>query len=306
MAKARVGSSTGAGGMPGTGVIVSADGWSGGGGSSDGSISGKLPGTKKVSRNVRDLIGGLTANDLTSGHETSQYQALIDSIIRGSGQMGDLATGDLADKGMRGARTGANYAAGTAKDAYGFSQSMLPYATDIMNMGMDPQNALYDRTVHDLTQQQRAGQAARGIEMSPYAAGMEADTLKDFNIDWRNTQLDRATRAGEAATAMGRGAFDIGSDASKLAASGALLPYSTKLGFLNDAQTARNNAAGAYEREADFGLRSNQVAQQAISDMLQYLGMGPGYQSAATGQQHEDNALMNGLITSIVPGLFGK
>lgn len=278
----------------------------GAGSAGGGSIGGKLPGTKQVAGDVRDLFGDLLENDLVSNQETNQYQNLIDSIIRGTGRIEDLTKGPLADQGMAGAQTGANYAAGTSGTGYNFSQSMLPFATSLMEMGFDPQNELYNRTAHDLTQQQRAGQAARGIEMSPFAAGMEADTLKDFNIDWRNTQLDRAARAGEAAGAMGRTAFDIGSDASKLAASGALLPYSTKLGFLEDAQTARNNAAGAYEREADFGIRSNQVTQQAIADMLQYLGMGPGYQSAATGQQQADQSLGNSLMTAIIPGLFGK
>ena len=62
---------------------------------------------------------------------------------------------------------------------------------DTYNMGRDPQDALYNRTVQQLQDQTRAGQSARGTAMSPFGAAGEADVMKNFNIDWQNNLLDR-------------------------------------------------------------------------------------------------------------------
>lgn len=299
---ANVATGAGNGGVTGSGGTVLA----GKNNKKNNSLKNALPGSQELSGDVRGLFDKVLGNDFLGGGETGKYQDIIDRILQGDQGIANLTTGKLADQGMAGAKTGAKFADKTAGSGFGFSQAAIPYAEDLMKMGMDPQNALYDRTLHDITEQQRAGQAARGLEMSPFAAGLEADATKNFNIDWQNTQLDRAVKGAEGGAALARSGFDMGTDASKLAASGALLPYSTKMGFLTDKTGAQKDQLGAYEREADFGTRSNQVTQQAITDMLQYLGMGPGYQSAATSQQQQDSSLGNSLITSIVPGLFAK
>lgn len=267
-------------------------------------MASPLPGVKGAAKKTTGLIDTL-GNGLISGGETNRYQNLTDYLGNLGKAQTKLATGPLAQQGMQGAQTGANYAAGTAGSGYDFSQSLVPYASSVLDMGFDPQQELYNRTLHQTQEQQRVGQAARGIEMSPYGAGLENDALKNFNIDWQNSQLDRAIAAGNAGSALGQTAFGLGSDASKLAASGSLLPYSTKLGFLNDKGQGLNTQLGALEREADFGTRKNQTTQQQISDLLQYLGMGPGYQGAATGQQNADtNTISTGL--GLVSGLMGK
>lgn len=62
---------------------------------------------------------------------------------------------------------------------------------DTYNLSRDPQSQLYDRTAGQIQDQTRAAQSARGLAMSPYGAAGEADTLKNFNIDWQNNLLNR-------------------------------------------------------------------------------------------------------------------
>jgi hypothetical protein len=62
---------------------------------------------------------------------------------------------------------------------------------DTYNQARDPQQALYDRTAGQVQDQTRAAQSARGLAMSPYAAGGEADTMGNFNINWQNNLLQR-------------------------------------------------------------------------------------------------------------------
>ncbi len=75
-------------------------------------------------------------------------------------------------------------------------------AGTVLNTAFDPQNALYNRTAQQLQDQVRVGEAARGITMSPYGAGVEDKAMSDFNIDWQNAQLGRQTQGlGAAGTA---------------------------------------------------------------------------------------------------------
>lgn len=73
------------------------------------------------------------------------------------------------------------------------AQGVAP-AGQMLNTAFDPQNALYSRTSQQLQDQVRAGEAARGIAMSPYGAGVENKAMSDFNIDWQNNQLGRQTQ----------------------------------------------------------------------------------------------------------------
>lgn len=92
-------------------------------------------------------------------------------------------------------------------------QQYLPYATQLLDMGFDPQNEVYGRTAHNLSQQVRSGLEQRGINSSPYGAGVENQAMGDFNIDWENNKLNRASTAvnsalpvfGQAGTQMGQG-----------------------------------------------------------------------------------------------------
>ncbi len=79
-------------------------------------------------------------------------------------------------------------------------------ASQVMNTAFDPQNALYNRTLQQVQDQQRVGQSARGITSSPYGAGLENQALSNFNIDWQNNQLGRQVQGLQGyATGLGAG-----------------------------------------------------------------------------------------------------
>jgi len=156
----------------------------------------------------------------------------------------------------------------------GFLQTMNP----ILNTAFDPQNALYDRTRQQLQEQTRAGQAARGLEMSPYGAGLENKAMSDFNIDWQNSQLQRMLQGAQGAGGVlqsGQGAMmggaNLGQTGAGMLSSAAMMPYTAYN------QVGSDNM-GALDRLLNFGDTSTiagmRVPQQQIQNYLAYLGVG--------------------------------
>ncbi len=189
----------------------------------------------------------------------------------------------------------------------GFSKGLIPYAQSLQNyggqigqMGFDPQNALYNRTLQQVQDQQRAGQSARGISMSPYGAGLEGDATRNFNIDWQNQQLKRATDAagameglGNTAGTLGSTAFNLGSGASDLAASAGRLPYQAKAGLLGDKANAYNAVGGEVQG-------ANAPRQTVINDFLSSIGMAPQFTNAASGSQQAGTNQMTGIASTLL------
>lgn len=88
----------------------------------------------------------------------------------------------------------------------GWGQNMGGYGNEALQAGFDPQNELYGRTAHRLGQQIRAGQAARGVEMTPYGAMQENEAMANFNMDWADRALGRQQQgANTASTLYGQG-----------------------------------------------------------------------------------------------------
>lgn len=79
---------------------------------------------------------------------------------------------------------------------------MFNYANQVMQEGFDPQNAVYNRAATRQQNQMRAGQGARGLEMSPHGAGLENEGMANFNIDWEGNQLQRQALASQAASQL--------------------------------------------------------------------------------------------------------
>jgi hypothetical protein len=146
--------------------------------------------------------------------------------------------------------------------------------------------------------QTRAAQAARGVANSPFGAGGEADATRNFNIDWQNQQLNRQTQAATAAEGLGSSAFNLGSGAADLAKSAASLPYQTQQGQYQARINALSGGGPAI-------TQASTPSQQAISDFLGYLGMGPGYQSSAAAAQQAGTNQITGLA-GIPLSLIGK
>lgn len=162
---------------------------------------------------------------------------------------------------QQGAQVAANYAgtqaSGQGAANIGQAGAMRTGANQVMNTAMDPQGALYNRTAQQLQDQIRVGEAARGITMSPYGAGIENQGMSNFNIDWQNAQLGRQTQG--------------------LTAAGTANTQASNLGQVGVGQY---QAAGAIPAET-FNT-GQQYGQQSIQDWLAYLGQGTTASNASS------------------------
>ncbi len=159
--------------------------------------------------------------------------------------------------------------------------SAIPYASQIAQTAFDPQNVLYAKTQHDLIDQTRAAQAARGVATTPYGAAGESDTLRKFDIDWQNAQLQRQIAGGQGAA----GVLQSGGQTS----AGGSNQIGTGIGQQTQGASTFANAAGlpysAYGQigQGQFGALNNlqsgvggaqQLAMTPVQAYLQYLGVG--------------------------------
>lgn len=208
-------------------------------------------------------------------------QGMVNNPFAGAGVPASMAA---AGPGMNIAGQGF----GNAGAIGGLPQNLfLPGAYELMAQGFDPQQALYGRTAQRVQDQTRAGLEARGVDMTPYGAGVEGQTMSNFNIDWQNQQLQReiaaargaaglGTAAGEAAT----GSLGLGDAATQQLIRSALLPYST-FNMLGGNQLNTLNTLGG------FGTSAANIPEQQIKDYLAYLNQGTNQQYANLAQTNQ-------------------
>lgn len=198
-----------------------------------------------------------------------QFSSAASNILQNPGAGGML----------QGAQGAASAGAGAAGNAYGMGQflsgaggSMLPYANQIMQTGFDPQNALYDRTQHQLQDQVRASNAATGTGMSPFGAGVENKAMSDFNIDWQNNQLGRqSTAAGAAGGLLGAGGGAITAGNSMMAGAPGMLSSTSMLPYMayNQIGGDQFNALNTLSSAGLNQMTTPQMQQQAWMQYLQ-------------------------------------
>jgi hypothetical protein len=200
---------------------------------------------------------------------------------------------------LAGAQQGAQYGGQTAAGAMQASQQLfgqmpgtLAAGNQVFQTGMDPQSALYNRSQQQTTDQTRAALAAAGLGGSPYAAGVEGQTMSNFNIDWQNNQLNRQMQglqglegANASALGLGTGGFNLGQGASALAASSAGLPSGAYLGQQNAIANALNTR-----------LNATNAATGGISNLFSGAGQG-----MTAGAGLENTGLGTGMQTANAP-----
>lgn len=168
----------------------------------------------------------------------------------------------------------ANQAASSGDYLQHMGQGLTPYAMGVMNMGFDPNQATYNRQLFNTQQGAMAGNEARGINMTPYGAGVENEAVNRFNQDWQNQMLGRATTGlqaggqafGQAGNLMNTGA-GLSAQAPQLAQNAGMFPYSTFQGIGGDQLAALNSLSTA-------GMNATQIPQQGVQNYLNYIGTG--------------------------------
>jgi hypothetical protein len=153
----------------------------------------------------------------------------------------------------------------------GAAQGALPDVQALLQMGFDPQGALYARTQQQMQDQNAARAAQQGVAGTPYGQGVQNQANSNFNIDWQNQQLQRALAGAQgaggllgqlgASSQQGAGMQNAGLQEML---QGFGQPYNTFRG-INADQLALLNQAGGY------GQQAAQIPQQQIQDYLAYL-----------------------------------
>jgi hypothetical protein len=167
----------------------------------------------------------------------------------------------------------------------GASYGLLPSVQELMTLGFDPGNALYNRTTQQLQDQARAANSAAGLGGTPYGAGVEGQTLGNFNIDWQNNRLQRAAEgAGAAGSLLGQAGAGIeagtGLENQGLGQiyQGGALPYQT-YGAIN------KNQLDLLRGAEDYGNTAATIPQMQNQDYLQYLQQQGGFENQRAGLQ---------------------
>lgn len=161
---------------------------------------------------------------------------------------------------------GAPQIQGAGNTAIQAGNSLVPYATQALQTGFDPQNAQYNQQFGQQNQQSAVNNAANGVSGSPYAAGVQNAGDQNFNLNWQNQMLQRQQQGAQTAQGL-LGAQNQGA--------------TTGAGLL---QSVPNEQLGALSALNNAGGQATGVQQQVVQDLLAYLQGGTSASNAATGQ----------------------
>jgi hypothetical protein len=337
----------------------------GGGGTPGGTNAGLFlpPGQSQVADQLRQLVqpladqgtqafnqmGGVSPASYAYPYVTGAASNIISNPyqqgpVQGGQTAADIFTNQMLPQGLQagGALTNmANIAAAMApgvpgmvnNPAYGqaqqygnqFAPQLMQAGQSILNTGFDPQQALYNRTLQQVQDQQNAINARSGVQQTPYGAGITGDVSSNFNIDWQNQQLQRQAMAGPAAASLFGNAQQglMGPANQQLAAGGAGANIIDQLtrgagagltgaqgmygglaqaapgmmgGPYNALNAIQGNNFGALQNMIGLGNAQYQPATQAISNLLQYMGLGQSASQIANqiGQTNFNEAMQTG------------
>lgn len=242
-----------------------------------------------------------TAGQYTGGTQAlqQQYNPLYQQLAaQGQQASNSLYNNPFASLFQGGSMPAMQLGTAGALAQYGLGSGLAGAGGQALNTGFDPQNALYDRTAQRLQDQQRQANVAAGVGTTPYGAGLEGQTLSNFNIDWNNQQLQRQLAAlTGAGGAYSTGAGLMASAPGQYLAS-AGMPYNTfqtiggnQLGALgaagglyNTAQQGQNLPLQNYMSYLGVGNQANSVANQAASNQLAQAQLGFNQQQTLGNQ----------------------
>lgn len=192
-----------------------------------------------------------------------QYQQTASSMLLGSNP---YAQSYLGGTGPIGAATTAAGAGLT-----GTAAGTLPDVGALINLGFDPQNALYNFAQNRNQQQNLASLAQSGVAGTPYGQGVAGEQNDIFNMNWENQQLQRAIQAAGGAGGLLGNAGQGLTTGTNMMAGGNALPY-------NAFSTINSNALSALTGAGQFGNTAGMLPQQQIQDYLSYLSGGTSQQ----------------------------
>lgn len=229
----------------------------------------------------QSLYGGLAANNqYAPGYQTAANAAGIGYTNAGNA-LTNLGNLDLATQGQ-----------------------LLGAGRQVFDMGLDPQRALYDRTLNQLTQQTGATNSMYGLGSSAAGAGVQNQALSNFNIDWQNNQLQRALQglqgyAGAANTAgqYGQAGVNALTQAPQYTLAGGSTPY-TAAQAIAATPGQLGNTYGAYLNQNVYG-----PAEGIMGQIIPYMNYGQGAQAVPYQSQAAGAGAMGSLVSQGIQGL---
>ena len=208
--------------------------------------------------------------DPTIVQSYSQLLGIDPSILVSAGNTAGSQYGNLAD--LSGMYSGALGQQGMGQLAAG---------QQVYNQGADPQNQLHDFERSQTVDSSRAADSARGLVMSPYSAGNEANAVSQFEMNWQNNQLGRSLAGLQGMDqASAGGANNLGNSMAFGTASPQLR--------MQSAATPLQAQTSAYSMPMDFANMFSQAQNQDVlgqyaqmqGQLMPYIGMGDQAQQA--------------------------
>lgn len=246
------------------------------------SLSGQYMNNPLGQYGQQSLFGGLAANtQYAPGYQNAANLAGTGYANAGAA-LADLGNFDLATQ-----------------------RQLLGAGRQVFDMGLDPRNALYDRTLNQLTQQTGATNSMYGLGSSAAGAGVQNQALSNFNIDWQNNQLSRALQGLQGYT----GAATTGGQYGQAGANALTLsPQYTLAGGSTPYTTAQAIAATPGQLGNTYGAYLNQnvygPAEGIMGQIIPYMNYGQGaqavpYQNAQNNAAAWGGAIGNGVQTAL-------
>lgn len=269
------------------------------GGLIGGFLGGSAGGSSAPSTNNVPTIGGTGAQDnnllallnqsssLTTG-ANNPYTQLSPQIVQAFQQLFNTPStaGYNAAAGTSGAAsTGVgNNSINLSSLLSGAAPGALSAGQSVLNMGTDPQQALYGQQLQQTNDLANVTNAQYGLTGQQAAGNVnQADT--NFNIDWQNNELQRALSSLSGAdtnlTAVGNAATTAQNTGAAGAASlltGGATPYTV-------GQSIGSNQETALTQYLSQLLGPSTSSQSTIGDISQYLGLGVDAGTASNSNQ---------------------
>lgn len=179
--------------------------------------------------------------------------------------------------------------------------SLGQYAPAIAQTAFDPQNALYNRTQGQITNQANATAAQSGLAGSPFGAGLTNQANENFNIDWQNNQQQRQNQGVAALSGLAQTQSGLYQGAGSLGTAG--LNTLTEAGQLPNQVYQQNQQAidNALNQLVYGSNAASQQQQQGVQDQGQYLNIGQeasqGALNAWEQQQKADQGFWGTIAT---------
>ncbi len=216
------------------------------------SIPPPLPGVGQAGKGSQAELGQLGQFN-TFGQTLPQAegvgQSLFNNPYAGGLQAGANAAGPMLMQG--------------GLNTFGSGNALFAGSSALMNQAFDPQQALYNRTAQQVQDQTRVGLEARGVDSTPYGAGVEGQTMSNFNIDWQNQQLQRMLQGlGGAGQGYGQ-ASALQQQGGQQYAQGAGMPYQAFQGI-------GQGQMGALQGEGQFGQQAAVIPEFQQSQQQSY------------------------------------